>query len=109
MGHSKPAGNLVSWVVVTAPDGTRSVFGDGPEAQPAKRPITPENARTGMSRIITRQEFARDRRVIKFFFILPLGSCLDQEGDNAGSIPIAFGEAIVIALRYDSRGDPHRT
>ncbi len=41
VGHSKPAGNLVSWVVVTVPDGTKSVFGAGPEAQPARRLIAP--------------------------------------------------------------------
>jgi hypothetical protein len=62
-----------------------------------------------MSRFTTRQEFEGEGRIIIFVFIFPLCAWFYHESDNGGLIPIAFGEAIVIALRYDSRCDPHRT
>jgi hypothetical protein len=48
VGHPKPAGNFIVLLAV--------VVVAGPEAQPASRPMTPQNTRIGMSRFIMRPE-----------------------------------------------------
>jgi hypothetical protein len=68
------SGVVVVVVVVTervgaGGGGEETVSESGPEAQPARRPRTPQNVRTGVSRLITHTEVERDRKVVIFVFI----------------------------------------
>jgi hypothetical protein len=70
------SGVVVVVVVVTervgaGGGGAETVFHSGPEEQPASKPRTPLNARTGVSRLITCTEVERDSKVVIFVFIVP--------------------------------------
>jgi hypothetical protein len=66
------SGVVVVVVVVTervgaGGGGAETVCESGPEAQPARRP---QNARTGVSRLITRTEVKRSGKIVIFVFIV---------------------------------------
>jgi hypothetical protein len=57
VGLSKPAGNIESdavVVVVIEPVGAEFMFESGSLAQPARRPMAPQNAKIGVSRLAAR-------------------------------------------------------
>ena len=67
------SGVVVVVVVVTervgaGGGGAETVCESGPEAQPARRP---QNARIGVSRLITRTEVERNGKMVIFVFIVP--------------------------------------
>jgi hypothetical protein len=68
------SGVVVVVVVVTervgaGGGGAETMCDSGSEAQPARRPSAPQNAKTGVSRLIMRTEAERDGKVIIFVFI----------------------------------------
>jgi hypothetical protein len=84
------SGVVVVVVVVTervgaGGGGAETMCDPGSEAQPAKRPMTPQNAKIGVNCLITLMEAERDRKVI--IFVLIFGGYTRSHSSAMGCYP----------------------